>query len=123
MRCEESFIIIIMISAPGFLSDGHATNQRQRHSSAHRLTRSEKLIAEFLQEHPKSSTFDVVLFLCPNFNEQPVCARTTLWGEVSAMLARMLARGFLELEVHEIQLARWSLDPASPVARAHSRGR
>lgn len=111
-----------MPPTPVSLVDFCTSHTRNHRPAAVKLSRLERLIAQFLELHPKSSTHDVLVFLYPNFSMQALWVRTSLWHEISLVLSRMLARNIVEMELDAVHHAHWSLEAAEP-KRARLRAR
>ncbi len=94
------------------LHSGNRTTKSRASSRSPQVVSWENPILELLQEFPMSSTFEIVVSLCPGFWEQTVTARTILWQEISATLSRMLAQGSISVAVDQVQVAHWSLEPS-----------
>jgi hypothetical protein len=110
-----------MVSSLSPVACTDAVVSRKPTSSSDRVISWEHQITELLSGFPMSSTFEIVVALCPNFFEKTVSARTALWKEISSTLSRMLAHDLVSVEVDQVQLTHWSLDPSGAMNHPLSR--
>ena len=65
-----------------------------------------------------SSTFEIVVALCPDFWEQSISSRTEIWRETSATLSRMLGQDLLSVAVDQVQVTHWCLEVPEVASRS-----